>query len=65
METTMTTWVWVVSFSVLGTNPEHGIFGMFSNRVECQQALQTRKQEMKANGKEIVGTCFFTQRKTG
>ena len=42
-----------------------GIFGMFSNRVECQQALQTRKQEMKANGKEIVGTCFFTQRKTG
>ena len=59
------TWAWVVTFSVLGSFPEHGTFGQFNTRIECEQALATRKQDMARQGKEVVGTCFYTQRKTG
>lgn len=57
-------WVWVAAFTVLGSNSEHGTFGSFSNRTECEAALATRKIEMKSRNKEIVGTCYVTQRKS-
>lgn len=60
----MTVWVWVVAYSVIGTVPEHGSFGLYSTRAECQQALNQRAQEIRARGKELAGTCFLTQRKT-
>ena len=58
-------WVWVVSFSVLGSTPEHGSFGAFETKVECEQALAARRQAMRAQGKEVVGSCYVTQRATG
>lgn len=58
-------WVWVVSFSVLGSVPEHGTFGQFETKSDCQAALENRRTEMLRRNKEIVGTCFYTQRATG
>jgi len=55
-------WFWVAAFTVLGSAPEHGRFGSFSTRAECEQALEARRQEMLRNKKEIVGSCYFTQR---
>lgn len=57
-------WIWVVSFSVLGSTAEHGTFGAFSTKIECEQALLNRKQEMSKQRKEVVGTCYVTQRKS-
>ena len=58
-------WVWVVAFTVLGSRPEHATFGAFNNKAECEQALLLKKQEMLRQGKEIVGTCYVTQKSTG
>lgn len=60
----MTVWVWVATYSVLGALPEHGSFGMFITKAECQSALNQRIVEMKSKGREAVGTCFLTQRKS-
>lgn len=57
-------WIWVITFSVLGSTPEHGKFGAYSNRSECEQALINKKKEMLREGKEIAGTCYLTQRKS-
>lgn len=58
-------WVWIVAFSVLGSRPEHGSFGNFATRAECEQALILRRQEMQKQGKEIAASCYVTQRSTG
>lgn len=56
-------WVWVATFSVLGSKPEHNTFGAFNTKQECQLALEQRRQDLAQKGKEIAGTCFYTQRK--
>lgn len=56
-------WVWVVSFSVLGSVSEHGTFGAFTTRAECEQALVQRQLQMRSQNKTIVGTCYVTQKK--
>lgn len=57
-----TSFVWVVSFSVLGTVPEHGTFGTFGTKAECLQALEQKKQQMQQQKKDIVGTCYYTNK---
>lgn len=61
----MGSWVWVATFSVLGSVPEHGTFGTFSTKQECIQALEVRRQEYRQRGKELVGTCYYTTRNSG
>lgn len=56
-------WVWVVSFSVLGSVPEHGTFGAFLTKPECEQALFQKRLQMQQQNKSIVGTCYVTQKK--
>ena len=56
-------WVWVISFSVLGSQSEHGMFGNFLTKTECEQALIEKRFQMLQQNKTIVGTCFVTQKK--
>jgi hypothetical protein len=57
-------WVWVVSFSVLNATSEHGTFGNFSTKAECEIALREKRVQMLQQNKSIVGTCFVTQKKS-
>ena len=56
----MHTWIWALTFTVLGPVPEHGSLVKYSSRTECEQALVALKQQKKTENKAIVGTC--TQR---
>lgn len=53
------TWVWVLSITVLGSNPEHIRMAKYETKQECQQNLIARRKEYEAKGKEIVGHCFY------
>ncbi len=53
----MTSWIWALSFSVLGPVPESGTFYKYSSQEECQRALTALKQEKKAQNKILVGSC--------
>lgn len=57
------TWIWVVSFGVLGSATENGTFGAFETKTQCELALQQRQSEMRTRGRIMVGTCYVTQRK--
>lgn len=57
-------WIWVVSFSVLGSSTENGTFGAFETKAQCELALQQRQSDMRSKGKTLVGTCYVTQRKS-
>ena len=57
------TWVWVATFTVVGSRPEHGTFGQFGTRQECVRALEQRRLEFQQRGREIVGTCYYTKKK--
>ncbi len=52
-------WVWILTITALGSNPEHLKVAKFQTKMECQQALVVKKQEYDAKGKQIVGTCYF------
>ena len=54
-------WVWVLSFTVLGSKPEHGQVSKFQTKQECQQALILKKQELESAGKQVVATCYYRQ----
>lgn len=49
--------IWVLSFSVLGPIPESGELAKFNTKIECQQALEQKRQEYKEKNKKVVGTC--------
>lgn len=55
-------WVWVATFTVLGSTPEHVTFGSFETRSQCIEALEQRRQENAQRNKEIAGTCYYTRR---
>jgi len=57
-------WVWVATFTILGSRPEHGTFGQFETRQECFRALEQRRLEFRQRNKELVGTCYYTQKKS-
>lgn len=56
----MNVWVWVLSYTVLGSNPEHHTIGKFQTRPECEQTLKLMKEEMKQKNKKIAGSCHQT-----
>lgn len=58
-------WVWIATFTVLGSTPEHGTVGGFATKYECQRSLEQRRLEYRNRGKELVGTCFYTTRNSG
>lgn len=53
----MTSWIWVLTFTILGTTPEHGTIAKFSNRADCEERLKVMKQEANENKKKMVGSC--------
>lgn len=53
----MSTWVWVLTFTVLGTNAEHRSFSKYATKQECEQVLQSMKQEKLKQNQHIAGTC--------
>lgn len=53
----MNTWVWVLTFTVLGAQPEHRSFAKYKSEEECLQALQSTREEYKSKNKKIAGSC--------
>lgn len=53
----MKTWIWALTFTVLGPNPEHGTSNKYTTQAECEQALAALKQEKQRQNKSIVGSC--------
>jgi len=51
------TLIWVLSFSVLGPVPEHGEQAKFKTQAECEQAKSQKREEFRAQNKQIVATC--------
>jgi hypothetical protein len=56
-------WVWVFSFSVLGSQSESGTFGAYESRAASEIGLQQKKSSMQQQNKTLVGTCYITQKK--
>ena len=54
-------WVWVLSFTILGSAPEHGKIAKFETQHECLRALADKKIQEAAKKKELVGTCYYTK----
>lgn len=54
-------WVWVLSFTILGSVPEHGKIAKFQTQQECQRALVDKKLQEETKKREVVGTCYFTK----
>ena len=49
--------IWVLSFTILGPIPQHKTFDKYETKEACQQALQAAREQLKSEGKNIVGTC--------
>ena len=59
-------WIWVLSITVLGSNPEHIHIAKFETKQECKQAEVQKYQEYSIKNQQIVTRCWFTkQDKTG
>jgi hypothetical protein len=52
-------WVWILSISVLGSNPTHTTEAKYTSKEECLKVLSTKVQEEKLKGKDIVGRCYY------
>ena len=55
----MSTWIWVLTFTVLGSTAEHGHLAKFETRADCEQHLQVLKQEAQRNKKHLAGHCHL------
>jgi len=51
------TLIWVLSFSVLGPVPESGEQAKYKTQAECEQARVQKREEFRAQNKQIVATC--------
>lgn len=51
------TLIWVLSWSVLGPVPESGEQAKFKTQTECEQARAQKREEFRAQNKQIVATC--------
>ena len=58
----MSTWIWVLTFTVLGNPAEHGSLPKFNSRAECEQHLEVLKQEAQNKKKQLVGHCYLVMR---
>lgn len=54
-------WVWILSFSILGSQPEHGQQAKYETRQACEQALADIQKRELQRGREVVGRCWFGQ----
>ena len=54
------TLIWVLSFSVLGPVPEYGEQAKFKTQAECEQARVQKREEFRAQNKQIVATCHVS-----
>lgn len=54
-------WIWILSITVLGINPEHVRIAKFETKQECHLALANKRKEYEAKGKDIVGHCFYSK----
>ena len=54
------TLIWVLSFSVLGPVPEYGEQAKFKTQAECEQARVQKREEFRAQNKQIVATCHLS-----
>ena len=52
-----TIFVWVLSFTVLGANPEYREFAKYTTKQECEEALIQFKKEYQEKKKNIAGSC--------
>lgn len=52
-------WVWVLSFTVLGTQSEHGEQAKFDTKQACEQALTEFLQNQAQRGRAVAATCFL------
>ena len=55
-------WIWVLTYTILGTTPEHGSIAKFQTRQECEQRLQEMRTDAKLERKQIVGSCTLVLR---
>lgn len=55
----MSTWIWVLSFTVLGAVPKHGELAKYGTKAECEQALTGLKQEAQRQNQQLTGRCFL------
>lgn len=60
----MSTWVWVLTFTVLGTPPEHHESSKYLSKTECFEALESLRQGYKQKKKQISGTCKLVLKST-
>jgi hypothetical protein len=51
------TLIWVLSFSVLGPVPEYGEQAKYKTQAECEQAKIQKREEYRAQNKQIVAAC--------
>ncbi len=54
-------WVWVLSFTILGTSPEHGRVTRYETKTECINALKLKVREESDKGKILVGSCYYSK----
>jgi len=54
-------WIWVLSVTVLGSNPQHIDIAKFETKQECKQAEVQKHQEYKLKNQQIVTRCWFTK----
>lgn len=55
-------WIWVLTFTILGINPQNGQEARFKTKQDCLNALALKKQEAIQQGKEIIGTCYLIKK---
>lgn len=58
----MSSYIWVLSFTVIGIAPEHHTITKYQDKQECIKALESIKQEHLAKKKQVVGSCKLTLR---
>lgn len=61
----MSTWVWVLTYTILGTNPEYGSISKYLTQTECQQSLEAFKQDRQNRGQQVVAVCRRVLKDTG
>ena len=60
----MSTWVWVLTFTMLGNPTEHGTMAKFETRGACEEHLTILKQEARNKKRQLVGHCHLVLRKS-
>ena len=57
-------WIWVLSITVLGSNPQHIDIAKFATKQECETVTVQKHQEYKLKNQQIVTRCWFTKKES-